>query len=90
MNQPTLTIAESAQINLRRAVATVEKNLAELTAPTQQSRALEELRGSWRAFLVLLDLGPEPERRECPFCGGPMRLLATRCVHCWKQSSQSA
>jgi hypothetical protein len=90
MNQPTLTIGESAQINLRRAVAAVEKNLAELTTPTQQSHAVEELRGSWRAFLVLLDLGPEPERRDCPFCGGPMRLLATRCVHCWKQSSQNA
>jgi hypothetical protein len=90
MSQPTLTIAENAQTNLRQAVAAVEKNLAGLTTPADQSGALEELRGSWRAFLVLLDLGAEPERRQCPFCSGPIRLNATRCVHCWKLSSPKA
>jgi hypothetical protein len=87
MNQPTLTLAENAETTLRLAVATVEKNLSELTASGTEQAALEELRGSWRAFLVLLALQPEPERRDCPFCHGPIRLHATRCVHCWKQSS---
>jgi hypothetical protein len=90
MNQPSLTLSENAESERRLAVATVEDKLSALTASAESAPALEELRGSWRALLLLLDLGPEPERRECPFCHGPIRLNATRCVHCWKQSSPPA
>jgi hypothetical protein len=87
MHRPTLTLAETAQANLRLAAAAVEKRFSDAITSEEPSRALETLRDSWRSFLVLLALDPEPERRDCPFCRGPMRLNATRCVHCWKQSS---
>jgi hypothetical protein len=32
----------------------------------------------------------EPERRSCPHCAGPIRIQATRCVHCLKKSAASA
>ena len=84
MTHPSLTLAENAQSTLRVAVATVEQKLSALTH--SGGPAVEELRDSWRAFLALLALEPEPARRDCPFCGGLIRTLATRCVHCWKQS----
>ncbi len=88
MNPPTITLAERAQTKLRLAVATVERSLSDLSVRDEHSHELEELRRSWRAFLDLLALGPEPERRACPFCNGPIRFLATRCVHCWKESRE--
>lgn len=88
-----LTITERSERKLRLALENVDKNLTALTtapsADTQQSRMLEDLRGSFQVVLDLLALEPEPERRACPFCGGPMRRLATRCVHCWKKSDPS-
>ena len=89
MNQPMLTVAETARANLRLAAAMIEKNLSAMTAGGDQGPTLEALRESWRAFVALLALEAEPERRECPFCRGPIRIDATRCVHCWKRSSDA-
>jgi hypothetical protein len=45
---------------------------------------------SWAALIELLALGPEPDLRKCPFCNGAIQRAATRCMHCWKQSTDPA
>jgi hypothetical protein len=38
---------------------------------------------TWSRLVEMLDLGAEPEMRECPNCKHMGMLLATRCGHCW-------
>lgn len=41
---------------------------------------------SWWAKLVdHLALGPAPELRACPFCGGVGMRAASRCGFCWRK-----
>lgn len=91
LDESMLTVAERSQRKLRLAAAAVERGLSDLTASEasldEQAQKLDAVRASWRALVDVLALGPEPERRACPSCGGPMRLQATRCVYCWKKSS---
>ena len=89
MNIPTLTLSEINQRDLRWAIAEFERRLEGITlsdASTSPQRA-DPVLESWRRVVKLLQLGPEPERRACPSCQGPMRVLATRCVHCWRKSA---
>ena len=93
MNQPTLTLAELRQTELRVALGVVDDQLrAFVPGETLEasSRRLAALNESWRRVVTLLDLEPEPERRKCPTCRGPMRLQAIRCVHCWSKSAAPA
>jgi hypothetical protein len=47
-----------------------------------------DLRASWGALLKHLFLiEPAPATRACPSCGGTIMLAATRCMHCWVQST---
>jgi hypothetical protein len=90
MDQPMLTLAEQSRSKLRVAMAALEANLSELDGlPTgaDVSRTTGQLRDSWQEIVLLLAVEPEPERRSCPSCKGPMMLLATRCIHCWKKSA---
>ena len=91
MTTPTLTMSEIAERDLRSAIAEVDRNLTALASDDAGSRSqpMDAVAGSWRRVVALLKLGPEPERRDCPWCQGPMRLLATRCVHCWRKSDSS-
>lgn len=91
MTTPTLTLSELAERDLRAAVAEVDRNLAALVAGdgSTLSQPIHAVTGSWRRVVALLRLEPEPQRRNCPWCQGPMRGLATRCVHCWKKSAPS-
>lgn len=88
MTTPTLTLGEIAERDLRSAIAEVDRNLTALASDgaNLSSRPLDAVAGSWRRVVELLKLGAEPERRDCPWCQGPMRLFATRCVHCWRKS----
>jgi hypothetical protein len=38
---------------------------------------------TWSSLVEMLDLGAEPEFRECPNCKHPCALRASRCGHCW-------
>lgn len=90
MNEPTLTIGELRQSELRAALGAVDEHLRALTpqdTAEAASRHLAALNQSWRLVVALLALEPEPERRKCPSCRGPMRRDATRCVHCWSKSA---
>lgn len=43
------------------------------------------LLSSWAELVAFLDLGPPPELRACPFCGGVGIRDATRCGTCWRK-----
>ena len=75
---------------LRAVVADIQHQVAVLStqwAAAGQSATADRFNGSWTALTELLALGPEPELRKCPFCHEAIRQEATRCMHCWKQSS---
>lgn len=89
MNEPTLTIAELRQSELRAALDSVDDHLRALVPEDGVdllSRRLAALNRSWQLVVSLLAIEPEPKRRNCPRCRGPMRREATRCVHCWSKS----
>lgn len=41
------------------------------------------LQRAMRDLVDALALGPEPEVRECPYCGEIVMRAATRCGYCW-------
>lgn len=43
------------------------------------------LLSAWAKLVELLALGPPPELRACPFCGGVGTRAATRCGRCWSK-----
>ncbi len=43
------------------------------------------LLSSWAKLVEFLALGPPPELRACPFCGGVGMRAATRCGRCWSK-----
>lgn len=81
-------MGERADRDLRLAIDNVEKNLLALhdDPSSAPSGAVEAVRNAWQAVVERLALGPEPERRICPHCGGFVRREAIRCIHCWKPS----
>lgn len=40
---------------------------------------------SWAKLVEFLALGPAPELRTCPYCGGVGMRAATRCGSCWRK-----
>lgn len=40
---------------------------------------------SWAELVEFLGLGPPPELRACPYCGGIGMRAATRCGTCWRK-----
>jgi hypothetical protein len=90
MDETRLAPEVRQRIRLRSGVARVEQNLSDLSsAGASETRvgAMQTLVTSWHDLVALLAIPEEPERRDCPFCGGPIVRDATRCIHCWKKSS---
>jgi len=66
---------------VRTAVEDVGHEVAAVAgAPGGSGRKLEAV---WGKLVDLLALGPPPELRTCPHCGGEGMLAATRCSTCW-------
>ena len=63
---------------IRAAVDTVDREMALL-------KDKDALRASWGALVTELALGPAPEYRKCPHCGGTGMRAATRCSTCWEK-----
>jgi hypothetical protein len=40
---------------------------------------------SWATLVEFLALGPPPDLRTCPFCGGIGMRAATLCGRCWRK-----
>ena len=93
LNDPRLSVGERTQSKLRLAIAEFDKQLQGIATAAPMgdvpSNQLGELGAAWRTVIDVLALDPEPERRACPYCDGPIRLHSTRCVYCWKKSVAS-
>lgn len=72
---------------VRKAVEDVDREVSRLAGHTsvEDAPSLNLLRSSWGRLVELLALGPLPERRACPHCGGVSLLAATRCGRCWME-----
>jgi hypothetical protein len=86
MNNLMLRFSGAELSRLRTLVAAVEKEVA-LTAssdPLPQGQPPSTgLAEAWSRLVGMLDLGAEPEMRQCPVCKNLCMLGATRCGHCW-------
>lgn len=74
---------------LRKLITDIDGHLVTMGTPpeTGVEPSLDALNASWVSMVKLLDLGPEPEVRDCPSCRGTIMRAATRCMHCWHKSA---
>jgi hypothetical protein len=88
MNSTGLSTSDDLRSRLRVTVATVERELASLSHQEPKEKdyrvgPTHALTMAWQELVRQLDLGPEPERRECPICHHFGMLKATVCGFCW-------
>ncbi len=79
--------------SIRRLLADIGQQIQDVRTTREgplPAATLGALEGSWASLVKLLDVGPEPEVRSCPFCGGTIMRAATRCMHCWGKSVASS
>jgi hypothetical protein len=84
---------DPAKSRLRTTVATMERELASMRTALKKSDGKgphEALIASFDDLVQQLALGPEPELRNCPTCGGVCMRLATVCAACWTKLTPSA
>lgn len=71
---------------LRPMVEALDREMALLRARGEVTGAdTAALLSSWAKLVESLALGPPPELRACPFCGGIGMRAATRCGWCWSK-----
>ena len=86
MNNLMLSFSGANLTRLRTLVIAVGKEIALVprAAMTDERQAPKTaLDVAWSELVEMLDLGAEPEMRECPGCRHLCPLGATRCGHCW-------
>jgi hypothetical protein len=78
---------DAARSRLRGLVAKVTQEIEHLSEPANAEAAKKPngLNDAWTALVKQLDLGPEPEVRDCPHCGHICMRAATVCAYCWKE-----
>ncbi len=85
MNNLMLSFSGADLSRLRTLVTDVGKEIAlapgATTAESQNLRTALDM--TWSRLVEMLDLGTEPEMRECPTCKHQCTLRASRCGHCW-------
>jgi hypothetical protein len=81
MNNLMLSFSGAQLSQLRSLVNAVDKEIAKATAEGEGPKTALDM--TWSQLVALLELGPEPEMRECPSCKHSCMLGATRCWHCW-------
>jgi len=83
----TLKGPDTERSYLRSAVRSVDyemSHLKQVRAGTNDA-ATDRLVGNWDDLVDLLELGPEPEYRACPFCGSIGMRAANLCGYCWRK-----
>jgi hypothetical protein len=83
MNSTRFSAPDAARSRLRATVATVEREISRLSRDDDSGSTPAGLVASWADLVDLLDLGPEPEVRECPVCKNIGMRTATLCGYCW-------
>jgi hypothetical protein len=74
---------------LRQLLAEISRQVHDVEKMREGAIAAETVTAlvtSWASLVRLLDVGPEPEVRQCPFCTETIMRAATRCMHCWGKS----
>ena len=86
MNTQQSTLPDEARSDLRSVVKAVDDEISRLSkVRTGESfGSTDRLKDNWNELVNLLNLGPEPEYRECPFCHAIGMRLAIRCGYCWR------
>lgn len=71
---------------LRPIVEALDREMSRLLAlPDMAGADTTALLSSWAELVEFLALGPPPELRACPSCGGVGMRDATRCGTCWRK-----
>ncbi len=85
MNKQQIAGPDAARSYLRSVVETVDYDISHLdqAGTGEPYGTIEQLRKHWKELVSLLELGPEPEYRECPSCRSTGIRSATRCGFCW-------
>jgi len=80
-----MSLSEASLTALRVLVKDIGVQLAGLSAlhTPEGADLTERLRSSWTKVVEVLDLGQEPELRECPVCHHHGLRAATVCGYCW-------
>jgi hypothetical protein len=82
----SMNFGDAARRNLRALVATIDREITQLPVTGSGGDAnltAVGLRASWTELVAVLALGPAPETRQCPVCGGTGMRAASRCSQCW-------
>ena len=76
--------SEQARTRLRATLAQLPRAVSAV-APAEPggARPSDGLHASLADLVSQLDLGPEPELRECPHCQHRVMKAATLCSTCW-------
>ena len=77
---------------LRPIVENLDREMSRFLARSQEGASADAtaLLASWAELVEFLALGPAPELRACPFCGGMGMRVATRCGTCWRKLAPPA
>ena len=72
---------------LRPIVENLDREMSRFLARSLEGASTDatDLLSSWAELVEFLALGPPPELRACPFCGGVGMRAATRCGTCWRK-----
>ena len=77
------SFGDAARDGLRTLVTKIDQEISRLPQGGDGAHSTDGLRASWLDLTTLLALGPAPETRQCPVCGGTGMRAASRCSNCW-------
>ncbi len=86
MKSERFAVPDPVWSRLRATVATIERETARMSEPGARVDGASPptvLAAAVADLVKQLALGPEPEYRECPTCGGIGMRAATLCIYCW-------
>ena len=92
MNSQRSIGPDAVRSRLRATMATMEREIARLPRQVADADTTSPMNGLLASFADLveqLELGPEPEVRQCPVCKQVVMLAATRCGYCWTKMTPS-
>jgi hypothetical protein len=87
MNNTSFSHLDETRSRLRATVAALGRELSLLPAPKSSASTgtPHRLDECFADLVEQLALGPEPEVRDCPYCGEACMHAATLCSSCWSK-----